>query len=155
MIQSKQVTAEFQSENLPQVNNKIILEMNGINQEEKDFAYIQVIAYINEEPITEYVAYNSLFFEIKNNSVVVDDSSDMNQKNDPNDTRNNGSNKKLIIIISVVSCLFVVVVAALVVVIWRFNMKNKNLLDQVNKISFVDERSTINEDENTNNLIIN
>ena len=79
----------------------------------------------------------------------------MNKKNDPNDTSNNGSNKKLIIIISVVSCLFVVVVTALVVVIWRFNMKNRNLLDQVNKISFVDERSTINEDENTNNLIIN
>ena len=155
VIQSKQITAEFQSENLTQVNNKIILEVNGISQEEKDFAYIQVIAYINEEPITEYVAYNSLFFEKKNNSVVVDDSSDMNKKNDPNDTSNNGSNKKLIIIISVVSCLFVVVVAALVVVIWRFNMKNKNLLDQVNKISFVDERSTINEDENTNNLIIN
>ena len=56
---------------------------------------------------------------------------------------------------SVVGGVFLAVVIVLIVVIVKFNKKNKDLLNQVNAISFVDERNTMNEDENTNNLIIN
>ena len=106
---------------------------------DKDIAYIQVIAHVNDGPINEYIAFKSLFNE-KENEIKSDDDK---------------GNKTFIIVVSVVSSLFVGVVIVLVVVIVRFNMKNKDLLNKVNTTSFVESKSDpINEDENNSNVLL-
>ena len=141
LIQSKSITAEFDGKNLIPVNNKINLNVLGINAE-RNFSFIQVIAHINDQSINEYVAYNSVIYvpKIYTNTTKEEEKS---------------SKKSVIIAVSVVGGVFLAVVIVLIVVIVKFNKKNKDLLNQVNAISFVDERNTMNEDENTNNLIIN
>ena len=62
------------------------------------------------------------------------------------------SNTTFIVTISVVSFLFLSVVVTLIIVVIRFNIKNKDLLAQVNATSFQEER---NEDENNSNLLVN
>ena len=143
LIQSKSITAEFDSNNIIPENNKINLSIVGINSQ-RDFSFIQVIAHINDQSINEYVAYNTVTYIPKNNS-----------NSDTNKEQEKSNKTKLIIAVSVVGGVFLAVVIVLIVVIVKFNKKNKDLLNQVNSISFVDERNTINEDENTNNLIIN
>ena len=139
VIQSMAITAEFKGNNLQSENNKVNLKVEGINL---DFAYVQVIAHINEDSINEYIAYNNITHQAQNNTGPV------NAKTTSNKTG-------LIVAISVVGGVFLAVLIILIVVIVRFNKKNKDLLNQVNSISFVDERNTINDDETTNNLIIN
>ena len=141
LIQSKSITAEFDGKNLIPVNNKINLNVLGINAE-RNFSFIQVIAHINDQSINEYVAYNSVIYVPKNYTNTTKE-------------EEKSSKKSVIIAVSVVGGVFLAVVIVLIVVIVKFNKKNKDLLNQVNAISFVDERNTMNEDENTNNLIIN
>ena len=66
-------------------------------------------------PINEYVAYNAL-----------------EQKTG----QETGGNKNLVIVI-IITVILLVVVIILVVVIVFFNAKNKDLMEKVNKISFV------------------
>ena len=141
VVQSEGITKEFENKNLKVVDNKANLNINGLN-ENKDFAYIQVIAHINEDPINEYVAFKSVFIKEEG-------------KNDPENTdggNEGSSNTTFIVVISVVSFLFVAVLVTLIIVVLRFNIKNKDLLAQVNATSFQEER---NEDENNANLLVN
>ena len=138
MIQSNGITQEFEKTNVKVVDNKVNLNVQGIDKD-KDIAYIQVIAHVNDGPINEYIAFKSLFNE-KENEIKSDDDK---------------GNKTFIIVVSVVSSLFVGVVIVLVVVIVRFNMKNKDLLNKVNTTSFVESKSDpINEDENNSNVLL-
>ena len=139
LIQSKSITAEFNGNNLIPENNQINLNIVGINSD-RDYSFIQVIAHINDQSINEYVSYNSVNYISKSNS---------------NTNNQEKYNKKgLIIALSVVGGVFIAVLIILIVVVVRFKKKNKDLLNQVNTVSFVDERDTINEDE-SNDLIIN
>ena len=139
VIQSTAITAEFKGNDLEPEDDKVNLYIEGINS---DFAYVQVIAHINEDSINEYIAYDNITHQAQN-------------KTSPSSTKSNNNKTSLIIAISVVGGVFLAVLIILIVVIVRFNKKNKDLLNQVNSISFVDERNTMNDDENTNNLIIN
>ena len=141
VVQSEGITKEFENKNLKVVDNKVNLNINGLN-ENKDFAYIQVIAHINEDPINEYIAFKSIFIKEEG-------------KKDPENTdggNEGSSNTTFIVVISVVSFLFVAVLVTLIIVVLRFNIKNKDLLAQVNATSFQEER---NEDENNANLLVN
>ena len=144
VVQSKGITKEFENKDLKVVDNKVNLNINGLN-ENQDFAYIQVIAYINEDPINEYIAFNSIF-------IKEEEKKDPGNTNGGNGGDEKSSNTTFIVTISVVSFLFVSVVVTLIIVVIRFNIKNKDLLAQVNATSFQEER---NEDENNANLLVN
>ena len=120
---------------------------DGINY---DYAYVQVIAALTHGSFIEYVAYQA----VDSNGKVIDPSS--NPKDDktpvtPTDDKKpappDNKNKALIAII-VVSCFLFVVVVVLVVVIVMYNSKNKDLLTQVNKISFVQSGASAKDDAN-------
>ena len=120
---------------------------DGIND---DYAYVQVIAALTHGSFIEYVAYQA----VDSNGKVIDPSS--NPKDDktpvtPTDDKKpappDNKNKALIAII-VVSCFLFVVVVVLVVVIVMYNSKNKDLLTQVNKISFVQSGASAKDDAN-------
>ena len=53
-----------------------------------------------------------------------------------------------LIIVIIISCVLLVIVIVLVIVILTFNSKNKDLMDQVNKISFVQSGAKPKEDTN-------
>ena len=138
VIQSNGITQEFEKTNVKVVDNKVNLNVQGIDKD-KDIAYIQVIAHVNDGPINEYIAFKSLFNE-KENEIKSDDDK---------------GNKTFIIVVSVVSSLFVGVVIVLIIVIVRFNIKNKDLLNKVNTTSFVESKADpINEDENHSNVLL-
>ena len=137
IIQSNGITKEFEDKDLKDVDNKVDLFINGTNENiTGDFAYIQVIAHIDEESISEYITFKSLFFK--------------------KEEKNNEEDKdiKLIVIISIVSAIFVFVVAFLIIIIIRFSRKNKDLFNKVNAISFQQDRiltnSTFNDEDDSN-----
>ena len=80
-----------------------------------NYKFVQVIGYVKDGPINEYVAYNALEQKAGQES---------------------GGNKNLVIVI-IITVILLVVVIILVVVIVFFNAKNKDLMEKVNKISFV------------------
>jgi hypothetical protein len=94
----------------------------------REFGYLQVIAQIRDGPITEYVAYDTISLKTKSN--------------------NENSDKNLSIIFIVIGVVLFVVIIILVIIIFTFNAKNKDLMDQVNKISFVQSGAKANDDVN-------
>lgn len=115
-----------------------------------DFDYAQVVATITQGSIIEYVAYQA----VKPNNILNEPDSNPKPgesgQNTPGEGTSGGSGEKtgLYVIIGV-SCFLLVVVVALVIVIVMYNSKNKDLLTQVNKISFVQSgASPVNDDAN-------
>ena len=120
--------------NITQIRNpsnkeKITLSFEKIGRQ---FKYLQVIAQIRDGPIIEYVAYDTIILEEKPN----------------NDSGNNSNNKSIAIILIVVGIVLFAVIIILVIVIFTFNAKNKDLMDQVNKISFVTSGAKAKDDVN-------
>ena len=97
----------------------------------REFGYLQVIAQIRDGPITEYVAYDTITLKVNSN-----------------EENNDKSNKNLSIIFIVIGVVLFVVIIILVIIIFTFNAKNKDLMDQVNKISFVQSGAKPNDDVN-------
>ena len=134
-----------------------------INKVVNDFDYAQVIATITQGSIIEYVAYQA----VKPNNVLNEP--DSNPKpgesgKSSTDGKEEGSapggEKTGLYVIIGVSCFLLVVVVALVIVIVMYNSKNKDLLTQVNKISFVQSGASAKDDanlllDNQNELEIN
>ena len=138
-MESPGYTEEFDYKSYQVINNKIDLIIKGIS-DDKDYAYIQVIAHIEKDPVNEYIAYNSRLFEkVANSSDNIDSIDD-----------------KLIAIISVISVLFIIIVTSLTIIVVRCNKKNKDLLNKVNATSFQSDNlaSYVEEDENNPNLLI-
>ena len=107
-------------------NNKLELSIVNIT---KNINYIQVIAQIRDKEIIEYLSYDLI--EIK----------EIEKKQETSNDNKNESTTTLVVFIVIGSLLFVVVVV-LVIVIIIFNNKNKDLLNQVNSISFAQGRNT-------------
>ena len=107
-------------------NNKDEYELR-LKKGTYEFKCFQVIAQIRDGPITEYVSYTSI------NEI---DKNKHRQKKDSDDDGGSGSSNTLYAIIGISVGLLVIVVV-LVVVILIYNAKNRDLMDQVNKISFV------------------
>ena len=122
--------------------NPITVELNNI---EDNFKSVQVIATIIQGPIIEYVSYqavDSTGKEIIDPDPVKIDNKDESKPKDDNDNKTT-----LYIIIGVIS--FVVVAVIVVVVIVLVNKsKNKDLLNNVNKISFVQSDAEAKDDSN-------
>ena len=85
----------------------------------------QVLAQIRDGPITEYVAYKSI--------VEISPGKHREKKGSKN---GDDDNTTLYAIIGI-SVGLLVIVAVLVVIILIYNARNKDLMDQVQKISFV------------------
>ena len=120
--------------NVVQIKNpkedKITLKLKKKN---RDFTYFQVLAQINDGPITEYVAYDP----------IGDFSSQQ--------TTSKANNTGLYVVIGISATLLIIVII-LVIVILSFNAKNKDLMDQVNKISFIKSGA---KDKDDGNLLLN
>ena len=120
---------------------------------DKGYHYAQVIAQIRDGPIIEYFAYTPHYNPNSKNKqdsgdIITDaptSSSDASTTAPDDDTA--------IYVVVGISIALLVVVVVLVIVIMTFNSKNKNLLDQVNKISFskTDAQRPINDNEGDNN----
>jgi len=107
-------------------NDPITQELDNIPN---DINYIQVIAQIKQGSIIEYVAYQTLF-------VGKDGSSDSKD------------NTTLLIGLTVGGILLIIIIILAIFVI-LYNRKNKDLLNQVNKISFVQSEA-----KDDNNLLV-
>ena len=133
------------------------------------YKYAQIIAAITHGSFIEYVTYQAVddegnVIEPESNPEPGEDPDDTSKESDDNtDTTTDGQrtdkpapapapatdkNKKALIAIIVVSCFLFVVVVVLVVVIVMYNSKNKDLLTQVNKISFVQSGASAKDDAN-------
>ena len=132
-----------------------------------NYTYAQVIATITKGSYIDYVTYQAIdmdgeVIDPSSNPVEPDTSGGADQSDSDSDTtkpsdssktdsKDGGKplkdNKALIAII-VVSCFLFVVVVVLVVVIVMYNSKNKDLLTQVNKISFVQSGASAKDDAN-------
>ena len=101
------------------------------------YSCIQVMAYIKDGPINEYVAYDPYYVDVQPGSGGGSSS----------DGKSSGKNKTFYIIIGVGVGLLVIIIV-LIVIILVFNAKNKNLIDKVNKVSFVSIDNKSNTDSN-------
>jgi hypothetical protein len=81
--------------------------------------YTQLIAQVNDGPINEYYSYG------------------YNDKYGFSNKAKSGSSTLVIAIITVSIILFIVIVI-LIIIVWAFSSRNKNLMDKVNAVSFVD-----------------
>ena len=130
-----------------------------INQLVNDFEYAQVVATITHDSIIEYVAYqavnpNNVLNEEDSNPKPGESDSTTPEKKEITNNATDGEKTELYVIIGI-SCFLLVVIITLVIIIVRYNSKNKDLLTQVNKISFVqsgasskDDGSLLSDDQN-------
>ena len=107
------------------------MEMDNIELD--DFSYLIVIAQIKDGPIIEYVAYEPKSDYEDNLEDDDDDDKDKDKDKDDDD-----DNDVLIAIVASIGGAIFIILVALVVIILIYNRKTKDLLQQVNKISFAD-----------------
>ena len=119
------------------------INMQMENVELKDFSYLIVIAQIKDGPIIEYVAYDPKYEFDK-------DKIDDNTKPVDNDDDDDDDDDVLIAIVASIGGAIFIILVALVVIILIYNRKTKDLLQQVNKISFADGDT---KDKNENLLL--
>ncbi len=133
------------------INDKkqITVELNNIDANYKS---IQVIATIIDGPIIEYVSYQAID---ANGKAITDPEPVKINPDKPSDKPTDGNkggskndDKTTLYVIIGVSSFLVVVVIVLIVVIIFYNSKKKDLLTQVNKISFVQSDAETKEDTN-------
>ena len=136
-------------------NNELSFEISDISQGIK---YIQTIVQINNEGNLEYLSYD---LKLLNESEIHDEGNknddDSNSGNKGNNDNNDNNDSYLIVILIIGSMLFIVVIILVIIVI-IFNNKNKNLMDQVNQISFAESLSKgdlLADDEDEKNNVIN
>jgi len=143
------------------INDKIVKHDESSNQKQvtltnvpNDIKYVQVIATITQGSIIEYVAYQAVnstggaIIDPNPVEVIMPPNPTDTPSTDPKTTDGTTSkdNAGLYVIIGV-SAFLLVVVVVLIIVIVRYNSKNKDLLSQVNKISFVQSGATENKDD--------
>ena len=105
----------------------------------ENYAYINVIAQIQQKNIIEYVAYNGIM-KIRPPTPSSDDTDKDQSDKPPESTTNNA------VIFGVVGGILGAIVIGLVVVIVYFQMKNRNLLNKVKHVSF--QKTNTNMDPN-------
>ena len=139
--------------------DKISMDIENIG---KDKYYIQVIAQIRDGPIIEYVAYEPYYLSdnyIPKENDTNPPSDELPPKNDtnppsdekpPKNNKNNNNNKTLIWIIAGVGGGLLLILVVLVIIVVFYHCKSKDLLEQVNKISFAQDDK---KDKNENLLL--
>ena len=121
---------------------------DGIIMKYQDFdknnlTYIEIIAQIKDGPIIEYEAYDPVH-EIKQDNIEENDKPLDNNDDDDDD------NKVTIAVVASIGSAILIILIALIVIILIYNRKTKDLLQQVNKISFADADT---KDKNENLLL--
>ena len=114
-------------------NNKITLSLTFEKDKLLNWAYIQVIAQIQQETILEYVAYEG---KVTIRPPAPDEHSDhptTQPSSDDDDDEDGGSNTTVYVVVGVV---LVILIAGLVAVLIYFSKRNKSLLNQVKHVSF-------------------
>ena len=148
MIESNEIAKQYKGDS----TQKITVEFDNVS----NYKYAQVVSTITSGSIIEYVSYQATTPD--NNAIVDPDpikgeptpppqTDKPNPPSSPSDEPKDEDKTGLYVIIAVSSFL-VVVVIVLVVVIIMYNNKNKDLLTQVNKISFVESGATGKDDNN-------
>ena len=98
--------------------------------------YIQIIVQIQNNEGMEYLSYDFHKFTEKDYEKYDIDDNDENEEDSDDDNENRGA-----IIAAIIIGSFLFVTAVILVIIWmKFNYQNKDLLEQVNKISFAEEK---------------
>lgn len=98
--------------------------------------YIQIIVQIQNNEGIEYLSYDFHKFTEKDYEKYDIDDNDENEEDSDDDNENRGA-----IIAAIIIGSFLFVTAVILVIIWmKFNYQNKDLLEQVNKISFAEEK---------------
>ena len=129
---------------------KILPKDNEIANENINMIAMSESNIIIQGSIIEYVAYQAVDSkgnEIKDNEPTGEEPSPSNTDSSDSKGSNDSSKGSLYVIIGV-STFLVVVVIVLIVVVIMYNSKNKDLLTQVNKISFVESGAAAKEDSN-------
>ena len=134
--------------------DEITMELDNIY---KDYTYIEVIAQIKDGPIIEYVAYEPFYNsaqgekekEKEKEKGKEEEKGKENEKEEKQETPFYKKTEFLIIVIAG-SVIFIILII-LIIIILVYNCKAKDLYDQVNKISFVQEDK---KGENNNNLLL-
>lgn len=142
-----------QYKHLPDTNEMSV----KFKEHDVNYTYAQIIATITKGSYVEYVTYQAIDMD----GEEIDPSSnpeppptgeDKSDTTKPSDTDKKSGGKeplsKAMIAVIVVSCFLFIVVVVLVVVIVMYNSKNKDLLTQVNKISFVQSGASAKDDAN-------
>ena len=120
--------------------NPITVELTDVPD---NFKSVQVVSTIIQGSIIEYVAYQAV--DSKGNEI---------KDPEPIENKPDDGDKTTLYVIIGVSIFLVVVVIVLILVIYNYNSKNKDLLNKVNKISFVQSGANgENGDENSDLLI--
>ena len=115
-------------------NDYVNLLINNINPL---FSFVQVIAKIRNKEIIEYLSYKK--FDIsKLNYETCDNETDYDNKTD--DNNNNKSKNKTFKILLYTSIGVITILVIIILIVLFYNIKNKNLMNEVNKISFQKER---------------
>ena len=125
-------------------NNSIKLEKEKINKNCKDSQLIcKILLFVNSK-------YNE--------DLVLKISPNIINKNIPKSKSNtnntsSGLNKKALIIIGCVALLLIVIIVVVVIILCKFNNKNKDLAEKVNKISFQTENKDDDDEDGGETLI--
>ena len=131
----KQLFKEFKDP-IPN-NGKIIFEFNNVAIVP---TYFKVIAQIYNNGINEFISYKN--YEYKESDFIYDDSN--------KDIKDNKDDSRKYIILIIILVIFFLIIIGLIIALFIFKRKNKNLLEEVNKTSFVDNENFIKE---LNNII--
>ena len=146
----KTIVKEYLNPNLE--NNYINLLITNISQ---FFSFIQVIAKIRNKEIVEYLSYkifdisklnyeicdNETYNNTDNNNTKNEDNSDLEPEKEKNRKKNNKKSKhKILKILLFIIGGVIIILLIIILIIVINNIKNKDLMNKVNKISFQKDR---------------
>ena len=138
---SQSLGYHMQTENIPYKNEKQKFKL----QIDKQVSYIKVIAKVDAGAQKYYIAYNP---KDCSNLKPSPEPGPGPEPSDKGKGNNDDDKKTLYIIIGCVGGILLIVVIILVVFVITYRKKNKDLMGQVNKISFVQSGSAARDDDN-------
>ena len=135
-----------------------------ITNVDKGYHYAQVIAQIREGSIIEYFGYEPVINPNSKNKQESGQTDKPTSEKEKEKEKENGEDDGTAVYVVVgVSIALLIVVVVLVIIILTFNSKNKNLMKEVQKVSFIDNEKkenqpqvqsiNNNEDQNSNLLM--
>ena len=118
-------------------NDKLIFKIPNVEVNNKE--YVQVIIQIKSDDIIEYISYDlQNSWEEDQPIPGTDTDSPPTENNDDknNDDDDDDDDTALIVVVSCIGGVIIILVAVLSLFVFTYGKKTKNLLDQVNNVSF-------------------
>ena len=110
-------------------------------------SYIQIIVQVKQDETVEYLSYDI------QNKFTIKQQDEQNKKEKEKEENNSGGKNGAVIAFIIIGSILFIVVVILVLIVIMFNQKNKNLLDQVNQVSFAE--SGVKEVKEDDDLLLN